>query len=69
MKVPKRMGNYLNSNRIRRDISSIPELDVLQRPLEDDYTTAYKHGREGKCWVHYYSCPFTVFKIMTPFAG
>jgi len=63
------MEPYMNGNRIRRDLSSIPELEVLQHPLENDYTEAYKAGKEGKCWMKYYSCPISVFTMLFPFGG
>ena len=61
--VPETMKSYLSSNRLRRDLTAVSELEVLHTPIEDAYTEAYKTGKEGKCWTRYYSCPISVFKI------
>ena len=65
LKVPEEMEPYLKSNRIKRHATSVPELELLQRPLEDEYTDAYQTGKEGKCWTRYYSCPMSFFNIVT----
>ncbi len=61
------MKPYLSGNRIRRDATNIPELEVLQKPVEDDYTDAYRAGKEGKCWTRYYTCPVSIFKLVNMF--
>ena len=58
------MEKYLKSERIKRHIAMVPEVELLRRPVRDDYTDAYKAGKEGKCWARYYSCPISVFKFM-----
>lgn len=67
LKVPKSMEPYLSSNRIRRDVVNIPELEVLHNPIDDDYTDAYRTGKEGKCWTRYYTCPVSIFKLVNLF--
>ena len=59
------MEPYLSGNRIRRDVTNIPELEVLQMPVQDAYTDAYHTGKEGKCWTRYYTCPLSIFKLVT----
>ena len=64
IEIPKKMEKYLKSERIKRHIAMVPEVELLRRPVRDDYTDAYKAGKEGKCWARYYSCPISVFKFM-----
>ena len=59
------MESYLSGNQIRQDVINIPELEVLQMPVKDDYADAYHAGKEGKCWTRYYTCPLSIFKLAT----
>ena len=59
------MESYLSGNRIQEDVINIPELEVLQIPIEDAYTDAYRAGKEGKCWTRFYTCPISMFKLVT----
>lgn len=60
------MESFLKSNRIRRHATVIPELELLQQPVEDEYTTAHLTGKEGKCWARYSSCPVSILKLFNP---
>ena len=66
LKASKSMDSQLQSNRIKRRVGSVPELEWFQRVLEDEYTDAYQTGKEGKCWMRY-SCPLSLFKILPRF--
>lgn len=66
--MPTKMEPYFGENRFRRELAdendALTELDFVSAPVEDDYSEAYKKGKEGLCWSHYASCPMNIFKIL-----
>jgi len=65
MKIPKAMNDYLTSNRIRRQAAATnelnSELDLLDKPVKDEYTKAYTNGRNKGGCLEQYSCPISLF--------
>ena len=68
--IPEGMKSVLSnpddiSSRIRRDtILSQDERDLLDEPLEDQYTTAVRNGKAKLCWARYSSCPISVLTML-----
>lgn len=53
------------SNRIRRETTlNQEERDLLDEPLEDQYTRAYRNGKAKLCWACYSSCPISVLTML-----
>ncbi len=69
LEFPKIMREFLtahgNSNRVRRDATLLPELELIEKPLEDQYTNAYRTGKGNKCWARYSSCPISLFTLLS----
>ena len=61
--MPKEMESHFGPNRTRREVD--PELEVLTIPVEDEYTEAYRRGKEGLCWSHYAACSVNLIKLLS----
>ncbi|XP_057367464.1 uncharacterized protein LOC130688499 [Daphnia carinata] len=68
LRFPEMMRRFLaghgNANRFRRDASLLSELELIEKPVEDQYTRAYLAGTERKCWARYSSCPISLFTLL-----
>jgi len=64
MDLPKKMADILKEKKNHREFESLPEWDLLEKPVQDEYTEAFRHGKEGKCWARYFACPFSIFQVM-----
>ncbi|KAK4025693.1 uncharacterized protein LOC116926572 [Daphnia magna] len=68
LQFPEIMSRFLaghgNANRFRRDASLLPELELIEKPVEDQYTRAYLAGKGRKCWARYSSCPISLFTLL-----
>lgn len=67
--MPAKMEPHFGLKRSRRDSpiiedDALEDLDFLSAPVEDEYTEAYRRGKDGLCWSHYAGCPINVFKLL-----
>ena len=69
MKMPPKMEPYFGENRFRRSLDIhddviLQDFDFVAAPVENEYTEAYRRGKDGSCRNHYASCPINVFKLL-----
>ena len=58
MKLPEKMNNRIRREAVSYELNS--ELELLDKPIEDEYTKAYTTGLKGSCWEQY-DCPISLF--------